>query len=118
MVELGMHPLHGMGCQTAPTAGCMEVFCDSLGVADGVHNFVHMDWQLFPNPTQGVLQVQLEVAQPCQLAIFDVGGREVMTFKLTQTVTAVDVSALQAGFYQVQLNHNGITRSRNLQVAR
>jgi len=104
--------------EVTDAAGCMEVFCDSLGVADGVHNFVHMDWQLFPNPTQDVLQVQLEAAQPCQLAIFDVGGREVMTFRLTQTATALDVSALQAGFYHVQLNHNGITRSRNLQVAR
>jgi len=65
-----------------------------------------------------VLQVQLEVAQPCQLAIFDVGGREVKTFRLTQAATTVDVSALQPGFYQVQLNHNGITSSRHLLVLR
>ena len=99
-------------------AGCMEVFCDSLGVADNVHNFVHMEWQLFPNPTQGVLQVQLGVAQPCQLAIFDLSGREVMTWALTQTAATVDVSALQAGCYRVQLESNGIIHSRNLQVAR
>ena len=91
---------------------------DSLGVADGVHNFVHMEWQLFPNPTQGVLQVQLGVAQPCQLAIFDLSGREVMTWALTQTATTVDVSALQAGCYRVQLESNGIIHSRNLQVSR
>ena len=104
--------------EVTDAVGCVEVFCDSLGVADGVHNFVHMEWQLFPNPTQGVLQVQLGVAQPCQLAIFDLSGREVMTWALTQTATTVDVSALQAGCYRVQLESNGIIHSRNLQVSR
>ena len=96
----------------------MEVFCDSLGVADNVHNFVHLEWQMFPNPTQDVLHVKLGVAQPCQLAIFDLSGREVMTWALTQTAATVDVSALQTGCYRVQLESNGIVHSRNLQVAR
>ena len=56
-------PDGGTYVEVTDAVGYVEVFASSLGVADGVRNFVHMEWQLFHNPTQGVLQVQLEVAR-------------------------------------------------------
>jgi len=85
----------------------------SLGTVD---NVALLDWRLFPNPTNQALHVHLESAQPSQLTIHDLSGREVLTWTLTQTTTTVDVSSLKAGFYHVQLEHRGVAHSHHLQV--
>lgn len=104
--------------EVTDAVGCVDVFCDSLGTVDNVDNVAHLDWRLFPNPTNHALHVHLESAQPSRLTIHDLGGREVLTWTLTQTTTTVDVSSLKAGFYLVQLEHRGVAHSHHLQVVR
>lgn len=59
--------------------------------------------RIYPNPTNGRLTVLSSAPSIAQIDILDVTGRVVMTQLTEQNTTALDVSSLPAGIYQVRL---------------
>ena len=57
---------------------------------------------LYPNPTEGTLTIE-GVTKYLQIYIYDLVGREVMTYSLTPSKKTVDVSDLPSGMYVVTL---------------
>ena len=66
----------------------------ALGVASGM-------WSLWPNPAS--MSVTVQVAQPSELTLLDVSGREVVRRRLTAGSTPVDISRLSQGVYFVRI---------------
>ena len=65
-------------------------------------------FMFYPNPTEGTLTIE-GVTRYLQMYIYDLVGREVMTYSLTPSKKTVDVSDLPSGMYVVTLQGEGKT---------
>ncbi|WP_055445461.1 T9SS type A sorting domain-containing protein [Lacinutrix himadriensis] len=69
-----------------------------LGLEENVYNEI----SVVPNPVQSILNVNLKTPTAIKsIVVFDLNGRQVLS--TTNNTTAIDVSALQAGMYIVQV---------------
>ncbi|MCB0847258.1 MAG: T9SS type A sorting domain-containing protein, partial [Bacteroidetes bacterium] len=59
-------------------------------------------FQIFPNPSQGTLQVYTDIQESGELRILDVHGREVLNRQIMGN-EILDISHLPAGYYTVQV---------------
>ena len=75
-------------------------------------------WNVFPNPANDLLHVNLSTPGQGALTLTDLGGREVLATTLTSTQTTLDLSALPAGTYVLQFQHGTTRYTRNLHVVR
>ena len=66
------------------------------------NNGTQQVFTLYPNPTNGTLTIE-GVTGYLQMYIYDLVGREVMTYSLTPSKKTIDVSDLPSGMYVVTL---------------
>ncbi|WP_438962357.1 T9SS type A sorting domain-containing protein, partial [Nonlabens sp.] len=66
-----------------------------------------VNFQLSPNPTSGMVQVNLEhgTIENAELVLYDVRGRITLSRKLTNNNSQIDVSNLPAGIYIAELSN-------------
>ena len=91
--------------------------------AIGIDEFTNGSFSVYPNPTEGLLQIELgkKVEGKVQLRITDMSGRIVMEQQLLMnggTRNAVDMTKLQSGQYLVQLTTPVWVKTERVQVAR
>ena len=67
-----------------------------------LYSYTRVDFSLYPNPTKGTLTIE-GVTGYLQMYIYDLVGREVMTYSLTPSKKTIDVSDLPSGMYVVTL---------------
>ena len=74
--------------------------------------------KVYPNPAHGVLTVDLNEVNDVvvELALSDLGGREVLRTKAERPLTKVDVGALPAGLYLLQAASPGKVYRRRVAV--
>jgi hypothetical protein len=65
--------------------------------------------KVYPNPVQDQLLISLAGASGMQASFQDIQGKVVLTQKLYEGVTSLDMHALSAGVYFVNLQLNGIS---------
>ena len=65
-------------------------------------------FMFYPNPTEGTLTIE-GVTRYLQMHIYDLVGREVMTYSLTPLKKTIDVSELPSGMYVATLQGEGKT---------
>lgn len=102
---------------TAPgcvdTSGCWNIVGVGFGelhLLDGV--------TVAPNPSEGAVTVTVAGAGPWRLRVLDTQGREVVASRREEGATAfVDLSAMPAGIYVVEVERNG-ARARHRFVRR
>ena len=73
-----------------------------------LYSYTRVDFLLYPNPTNGTLTIE-GVTGYLQMYIYDLVGREVMTYSLTPSKKTIDVSDLPSGMYVVTLRGKGKT---------
>ena len=57
--------------------------------------------QMYPNPTSGKLSIESEILKISTIQLFDIFGRNVISFQLSETM--LDISYLPAGVYFVKI---------------
>jgi hypothetical protein len=69
---------------------------------------------LYPNPASDILNIQVSKLEAgATLRVFNLGGVEVLSQRLTQTLQTISVSKLQPGVYVVQItNGTQLTREK------
>ena len=92
---------------------------DELGLVTDVVDIISKEptVQLFPNPTNGEVRVQLNEAQPngVQLRLFNSVGQLIENRLLTNNQTDLDLSSLAAGVYWLQVDFpDGMQRHEKL----
>lgn len=77
------------------TTNCVAV--TELGITE-IGSY-HLD--IYPNPTNGIFNIENNYYGSLKLQIYDAAGRNVKEFSLTQPVQQFNISKLSAGMYQV-----------------
>jgi Secretion system C-terminal sorting domain len=97
----------GAGTYTATvldSAGCQDTAVVVLTTPTSLNDQLHSQVSLYPNPTRGSLTVENTAAQAVAVSIFSLTGQLVLQLgNVAQGLRIVDVSALPAGAYTVQL---------------
>lgn len=89
------------------TDGCYEVECTvglTVQFGTGIEQEDETLVRIFPNPTNGLLNVQLPTAVNGNIELFDITGKLVMSKPITGQNVALNVSHLSAGMYALQIN--------------
>lgn len=70
------------------------------------------NFELYPNPTRGKLEIQFEVASQREIMIHDQSGRLVHTSQSKSNKESLDVANLESGIYLITVaeNNNKVTR--------
>jgi hypothetical protein len=74
-------------------------------------------FNLYPNPNNGTMQLDYELTscENCQLVIYDVLGKVISTYKLTETIGTLQINETQLGqgVYFYSINQNEISIYKN-----
>lgn len=73
--------------------------------------------KIFPNPTQGLLNLEFATTGTAEVEIYDVLGKKLKTFSHTGLNSTLDLSDLPDGLYVIRVNENGVQYSRTFRKA-
>ena len=79
---------------------------DTMGIMDNKE----ITFTVYPNPTKGVVNVELNPANcslSAEIQVFDIYGRQLQTMPVTEERTQVDLSGCAQGIYFLSLINNG-----------
>jgi hypothetical protein len=99
------------------STGCIGTLDFVIDAVDGVEAEDAM-WNVFPNPTNGVIQVRVTTLGEGNLLLMDVNGKTLMSQQILATTTTMDLSSLPAGMYMLQLQNDQGVRTQHIQVIR
>lgn len=86
--------------------GCQSSKSDSFYVdLSGIDNFVNFSFEVFPNPTQGIITLQVPHKIDYTLFIYDVSGKLTRTQIIHHQQTDIDLSNLPKGLYTFKLKN-------------
>ena len=88
------------------------------GGTTGISTVENSNFNVFPNPSKGIFDVQLNNFTATNFAdVFDLLGRKVETFTLTSEKTQLDASRFGKGVYFISIrNENGIVGRQKLVI--
>ncbi len=102
-------------------SGCIGLKSSAFTVnaaTTGISNIENSNFNIFPNPSKGIFDVQLNNFTATNFAdVFDLLGRKVETFTLTSEKTQIDASRFGKGVYFISIrNENGIVGRQKLVI--
>ena len=69
----------------------------------GINNIKQSQFNLYPNPTDGVFVIELEENSKYDVTVIDILGKTVYTSSINNMNTTIDLSGLDKGVYTVEL---------------
>lgn len=93
-------------CNEAVTCGNISTGIQQLARAE--------DLQVFPNPTNGPLQFELEAL--ARVSLLDLSGREVFADRMPAGTVRLDLSGLPSGIYVLRTDGNVVRTARIVKV--
>lgn len=70
----------------------------------GIPNHENVKIVLYPNPTTGILTIDNGQSAIGEMQIFDIYGRRLQTFEISETSKTLDISNFANGIYLIKLN--------------
>jgi hypothetical protein len=95
-----------------------EAYLLSFVATDPMQSLTALEWTLFPNPTHEAVQIMLDPGIKGDLRILDMTGRTLQQATAVASGSLIDVHALPAGVYQVQLQTRSAIDTKLLQIVR
>ena len=90
---------------------------DNFNLAVGLSELTDSDWKIYPNP--GNQQIEITVKSNligAQCGIMDLSGRQLESFKLTETSLQINTDNFPSGSYFINLKIDGLSTSKKLIV--
>ncbi|MGB1577204.1 MAG: T9SS type A sorting domain-containing protein, partial [Flavobacteriales bacterium] len=73
---------------------------------------------IYPNPASDVLRIQISANQIGYVWVKDLAGREVISSPLQGNTATLDLSAVPAGTYVIQVSNGETTQTQKFQIVR
>lgn len=83
---------------------------DDFTAGVGLVEYTHSTAHVWPNPATDVLNIQTSSAVNARYIVMDATGRQVLHGLVTNGLSTIDVSTLNAGAYVLWMAHMGTTR--------
>lgn len=94
----------------ARTTGTLYRITDTTA---GITQFNNATVKLYPNPTNGILNISAATAEPFTLKLYDLQGKVLLQQEVTTAETTINISALGSGVYMAELSGtNGSARQK------
>jgi len=74
----------------------------NLGVLDNNLN----KFQIYPNPTNKILNIEIENTTFNNIELFDIYGKLIQTFEVNDTAKTINIEHLNSGIYFIQISNN------------
>ena len=104
--------------EVTDAAGCVEVFCDTLGVTS-VRDAEMKRFTLQPNPARETVRLVLPaVWEVSSVVVRDAAGREVLAPAGPPSASTLDIGGLTPGTYLVEVRHAASVAIKRLVVRR
>jgi len=81
----------------------IDSLCSALSTLNYDQSFI----KVYPNPTNGMLHIDLLAYTPTTIVFYNSMGTKVQIVELSKTLNWVDVSAFSKGLYYFQIMHDG-----------
>lgn len=77
----------------------------SVDICAGIAGMANENFkiQIYPNPSNGILNIQTEFTTPFELSIIDLCGKRIQNFELREEHAQLDLSELKKGMYFIQI---------------
>ena len=62
-----------------------------------------IEFNLYPNPTKNILNIETNCKNNCQVILYDLMGKQVLQTTIENSINSIDLPALQSGIYLVQI---------------
>jgi len=69
----------------------------------GINNIKQSQFNLYPNPTNGIFVIELDKNSKYEVTVIDILGKTVYTSSINDMSTTIDLSGLEKGVYTVEL---------------
>ncbi|MBN2008249.1 glycoside hydrolase family 9 protein [candidate division KSB1 bacterium] len=80
---------------------------DGKSIPEDTVKHVSGNIKVFPNPCTGTMSINIPSIFPCDLAIYDVLGRQVFSKKVKENNTEIELPQIANGIYFVRVKSNG-----------
>jgi hypothetical protein len=74
-----------------------------IPIPAGINNIKQSQFNLYPNPTDGVFVIELEENSKYDVTVIDILGKTVYTSSINNMSTTIDLSGFDKGVYTVEL---------------
>lgn len=99
------------------TNSCLGTAKLSGVIVSGMENVILSAIQIFPNPVKGILRITIpQYPDATKAVLTDLYGRTIFELPITTNVTQLEVSALSAGVYVLNINTNYGTKTVRIVV--
>jgi hypothetical protein len=86
-----------------PTPGKPNVLCEMSSVGNEENVIEQSEVQIYPNPTDAILNIQSNGVELLSVSVYDNMGRLLLTKSVNQEKSELDVSQLSLGTYYLQV---------------
>ena len=86
-----------------PTPGKPNVLCELSSVGNEENVIEQSEVQIYPNPTDAILNIQSNGVELLSVSVYDNMGRLLLTKSVNQEKSELDVSQLSLGTYYLQV---------------
>ena len=91
----------GDGTGMYPTFSACENICNPTGIIDS-----ELKVSIYPNPTDGILVVELDGSSDYDITIYNVLGQAVLTTSTNLMINSFDLSSFDKGLYSVEIKNS------------
>jgi hypothetical protein len=82
----------------------------------GINNIKQSQFNLYPNPTNGIFVIELDKNSKYEVTVIDILGKTVYTSLINDMNTTIDLSGLEKGVYNVELKDENAVYTEKLIV--
>lgn len=83
---------------------CEETFEVAItSIAASIFETATLNTRIFPNPSTGIFNIELETTDAVNLSVMDLSGKVILTEQYSSSMHRLDLSALQTGIYMLRL---------------
>ena len=87
-----------------------------IAAPSSINNIKQSQFNLYPNPTDGVFVIELEENSKYDVTVIDILGKTIYTSSINDMNTTIDLSGLEKGVYTVELKDRNSKYSEKLIV--
>jgi poly(3-hydroxybutyrate) depolymerase len=118
--QTALQPANNMAQQAVlyPATYCDESAVDEVCATSGLNEVALTEFVLYPNPATHEVRIEVMNESSFSIAVLDLSGRMIFTREYNQSTATIDISALTAGNYLVQVKgfQNGTVEAKKLIV--